>query len=156
MRYWPTSDSHSPPPDGSIPITHAAAISPSAATILIVLLCIVICVVALNTAIRCFLGSGGGGAAAAPERNKGSAVASVAVAEVASTVVYRGGGCSSCCAICLAEFETGEEIEVLGNCGHGFHNQCIQRWFCISSSSSGCSCPTCRRSCLPPPPSPES
>ncbi|KZV40839.1 hypothetical protein F511_29191 [Dorcoceras hygrometricum] len=44
------------------------------------------------------------------------------------------------CAICLAEFATGEEIRVLPQCGHGFHVGCIDMW--LESHSS---CPSCRQ-----------
>lgn len=44
------------------------------------------------------------------------------------------------CAICLAEFETGEEVRVLPQCGHGFHVGCIDTW--LGSHSS---CPSCRQ-----------
>ncbi|KAL0366508.1 UNVERIFIED_CONTAM: RING-H2 finger protein ATL80 [Sesamum radiatum] len=44
------------------------------------------------------------------------------------------------CAICLADFATGEEIRVLPQCGHGFHVVCIDTW--LGSHSS---CPSCRQ-----------
>ncbi|KAL8194067.1 hypothetical protein R6Q57_026309 [Mikania cordata] len=44
------------------------------------------------------------------------------------------------CAICLAEYEDGDEIRVLPQCGHGFHVGCIDMW--LGSHSS---CPSCRQ-----------
>ncbi|GAA0142323.1 hypothetical protein LIER_03250 [Lithospermum erythrorhizon] len=44
------------------------------------------------------------------------------------------------CAICLTEYEDGDEIRVLPQCGHGFHVQCIDMW--LGSHSS---CPSCRQ-----------
>ncbi|XP_057448896.1 RING-H2 finger protein ATL8-like [Lotus japonicus] len=44
------------------------------------------------------------------------------------------------CAICLAEFDAGDEIRVLPQCGHGFHVGCIDTW--LGSHSS---CPSCRQ-----------
>lgn len=44
------------------------------------------------------------------------------------------------CAICLAEFATGEEIRILPQCGHGFHVVCIDTWLGCHSS-----CPSCRQ-----------
>lgn len=44
------------------------------------------------------------------------------------------------CAICLTEFDSGDEIRVLPQCGHGFHVTCIDTWFGSHSS-----CPSCRQ-----------
>ncbi|CAA3000857.1 RING-H2 finger ATL8-like [Olea europaea subsp. europaea] len=44
------------------------------------------------------------------------------------------------CAICLAEFASGEEVRVLPQCGHGFHVECVDTW--LGSHSS---CPSCRQ-----------
>lgn len=46
------------------------------------------------------------------------------------------------CAICLAEFEEGEEIRVLPHCGHGYHVICIDAWLASHST-----CPSCRQMC---------
>ncbi|KAK1632774.1 hypothetical protein QYE76_007089 [Lolium multiflorum] len=44
------------------------------------------------------------------------------------------------CAICLAEFASGDEVRVLPTCGHGFHAACVDVWLLTSST-----CPSCRR-----------
>ncbi|GAB2232431.1 hypothetical protein Droror1_Dr00011464 [Drosera rotundifolia] len=44
------------------------------------------------------------------------------------------------CAICLTEFEGGDEVRVLPQCGHGFHVICIDTWLGTHSS-----CPSCRQ-----------
>ncbi|KAI4385105.1 hypothetical protein MLD38_003166 [Melastoma candidum] len=43
------------------------------------------------------------------------------------------------CVICLAEFEDGEVCQVLANCQHVYHRECIYEWM----SRSSC-CPICR------------
>ncbi|KAF7070997.1 hypothetical protein CFC21_076417 [Triticum aestivum] len=43
------------------------------------------------------------------------------------------------CAVCLAEFERGEEARALPRCGHRFHVECIDAWFRGNST-----CPLCR------------
>ncbi|XP_058110988.1 RING-H2 finger protein ATL32-like [Magnolia sinica] len=43
------------------------------------------------------------------------------------------------CAVCLGEFEDGERLRSLPNCGHIFHISCIDTWFRTHSS-----CPLCR------------
>jgi len=58
------------------------------------------------------------------------------------------------CAVCLGEFEEGEELRTLPECMHSFHVACIDPW--LSSRSS---CPVCRAHATPSPavehPSPE-
>ncbi|KAM0905139.1 hypothetical protein ACQ4PT_017573 [Festuca glaucescens] len=44
------------------------------------------------------------------------------------------------CAICLAEFASGDEVRVLPTCGHGFHAACVDVWLMSNST-----CPSCRR-----------
>jgi hypothetical protein len=44
------------------------------------------------------------------------------------------------CAICLAEFASGDVVRVLPPCGHGFHAACVDVWLLSSST-----CPSCRR-----------
>lgn len=43
------------------------------------------------------------------------------------------------CAICLCEFEEGEELRTLPECSHSFHVACIDMWL-----YSHWSCPMCR------------
>uniref|UniRef100_A0A803PPH3 RING-type E3 ubiquitin transferase n=1 Tax=Cannabis sativa TaxID=3483 RepID=A0A803PPH3_CANSA len=115
----------------------------NAAMILIILLCALICALALNTAIRCFLRG---------QQHHHRSVAAAAL-EGVPALVYSAevqtklAGAETECAICLSEFEEGQGIRVMARCNHGFHDQCIHQW--LSSHSS---CPTCRTSCLPPSP----
>ncbi|CAM0953055.1 unnamed protein product [Alopecurus aequalis] len=51
------------------------------------------------------------------------------------------------CAICLAEFATGDVLRVLPPCGHGFHAACVDAWLMSSAT-----CPSCRRAFVVPPP----
>ena len=44
------------------------------------------------------------------------------------------------CAICLSEYEEGEELRVLP-CKHVFHRECIDEWLANDER-----CPTCKRS----------
>ncbi|KFH67410.1 hypothetical protein MVEG_06143 [Podila verticillata NRRL 6337] len=50
------------------------------------------------------------------------------------------------CAVCLDEFEEGEEIRMLP-CHHEFHCECIDPWLTRKSPT----CPLCKHNCLPPP-----
>ncbi|KAL2333533.1 hypothetical protein Fmac_014746 [Flemingia macrophylla] len=47
------------------------------------------------------------------------------------------------CAICLEDFEDGEEIGKLDLCAHKFHVQCIKQWLMEKNV-----CPMCRRKAL--------
>ncbi|KAI5076962.1 hypothetical protein GOP47_0009027 [Adiantum capillus-veneris] len=47
------------------------------------------------------------------------------------------------CAVCLSEFEEGEEMKALPECGHAFHSACIDMWLFSHTT-----CPICRISLL--------
>lgn len=128
----------------------------NAVLILIVIFCALICALALNTAIRCFLRDNNNydqqrrPASPSPQtqhhqqrNNKPSAE----VAAAPTLVVYSAGmkltGAEVECVICLSEFVEDDVIQVLEKCKHGFHLQCIQKWL-----YSHYSCPICRCNCL--------
>ncbi|CAN0854900.1 RING-H2 finger protein ATL65 [Linum grandiflorum] len=50
------------------------------------------------------------------------------------------------CAICLCEFEEGEELKTLPECMHSFHVGCIDMWLYSHSN-----CPMCRTDAAPSP-----
>ncbi|KAK8502963.1 hypothetical protein V6N13_100259 [Hibiscus sabdariffa] len=49
------------------------------------------------------------------------------------------------CAVCLSEFEGGEEIRRLRNCRHVFHRPCLDRWMDHDQKT----CPLCRTPFVP-------
>ncbi|MBA0605174.1 hypothetical protein Godav_017776 [Gossypium davidsonii] len=49
------------------------------------------------------------------------------------------------CAVCLYEFEGGEDIRWLRNCRHVFHRACLDRWMDHDQKT----CPLCRTSFVP-------
>ncbi|KAM0840117.1 hypothetical protein ACQ4PT_059869 [Festuca glaucescens] len=51
---------------------------------------------------------------------------------------------STRCAVCLADYEHGDELRLLPGCRHSFHRQCVDDWLRRRPS-----CPLCRS--LPPP-----
>lgn len=50
------------------------------------------------------------------------------------------------CAVCLCEFERGEEVRELPSCRHVFHKDCIDGWILHNHRT----CPLCRTSLLTP------
>ncbi|KAJ6293349.1 hypothetical protein OIU78_025352 [Salix suchowensis] len=136
-KWWPYSNSND--------------VGANTATILMILLCALICALAFNTAIRWFLRSDHDSSSdhlrELEEQRKPKKESDMASLVLATTELYSAGlklgGAEADCAICLSEFEEGEGIRVLGRCNHGFHVHCVEKW--LSSHSS---CPTCRRSCL--------
>lgn len=147
--------SNSPPPQSTTPdglsTVTVKPMNSDLVVILATLLCALICVLGLVTVSRCTW----------IRRICGRTVASppaVAVPPRAANIGLKkkvlkslpkltygedseyAGKLGEDCAICLAEFATGEEIRVLPQCGHGFHVGCIDMW--LESHSS---CPSCRQ-----------
>ncbi|KDP44985.1 hypothetical protein JCGZ_01485 [Jatropha curcas] len=56
-----------------------------------------------------------------------------------------GGGDEGTCAICLGEFEEGEELRILPECMHSYHVACIDMWLYSHSN-----CPVCRTDAISP------
>lgn len=147
------------------PYSNSKDFEANAAVVVIILLCGLICALALNTAIRCFLrrdgrrddpsdGNGLSQAGQQQELRDEPKPILLDTLKMAPALVFSAemkpklAGAEAECTICLTEFSEGEEIRVLSICKHGFHVQCIQTWLILHSS-----CPTCRRSYLPPSPS---
>nr|GME16516.1 E3 ubiquitin-protein ligase RHA1B-like [Ipomoea batatas] len=55
------------------------------------------------------------------------------------------GGGEESCAVCLCEYESGDEIRRLRNCSHIFHRRCLDRWIDNGRNT----CPLCRASLVP-------
>ncbi|RWV77851.1 hypothetical protein GW17_00061267 [Ensete ventricosum] len=49
------------------------------------------------------------------------------------------------CVICLGELEATHKVRELGNCGHSFHLECMDRWVDVGQTT----CPLCRARLLP-------
>ncbi|KAK5812049.1 RING-H2 finger protein ATL79-like [Gossypium arboreum] len=143
------------------PYSNSNGLEANAAIGLVILFCALICSLALNAAICCFLRGGGHSrnnqlSLTQQQLEQRKPVPETAAARMveASTLVYSTGmkliGAEPECATCLSGFVEGERIQVLGKCKHGFHVQCIQQWLSFHFS-----CPTCRSTCLSPSPSSE-
>ncbi|WOK98946.1 putative E3 ubiquitin-protein ligase RHA1A [Canna indica] len=52
---------------------------------------------------------------------------------------------SATCIICLGQMEAKHKVRELGNCGHGFHLECIDNWVDVGQVT----CPLCRAHLLP-------
>ncbi|KAI3830970.1 hypothetical protein MKX03_010268 [Papaver bracteatum] len=121
--------------------------------VLSVLVCALICVLVLNSIIRCALGYSNRLARDSGDNRPIQLVANTGIRKKAlktfPVVTYLSGGgglklpgLDTECVICLSEFVQGERIRILPKCNHGFHIKCIGKW--LSSHST---CPTCRH-CL--------
>ncbi|KAF8729221.1 hypothetical protein HU200_017805 [Digitaria exilis] len=113
------------------------------------LLCALVCVLGLGLVARCACSRRWASAAArasAAAANKGvkkevlRSLPTVTYVADSSKPTAEGGGAADECAICLAEFEDGQAIRVLPQCGHVFHASCVDTWLRGHSS-----CPSCRR-----------
>ncbi|KAG6643566.1 RING-H2 finger protein ATL74-like [Carya illinoinensis] len=114
--------------------------------ILAALLCALICALGLNSIVRCALRCSRRFALETPEQTAARLAATglkkrdlrqIPVAIYGSGVNIK----ATECAICLGEFEDGENVRVLPKCNHGFHVSCIDTWLLSHSS-----CPNCRHS----------
>ncbi|KAG8082971.1 hypothetical protein GUJ93_ZPchr0014g46648 [Zizania palustris] len=112
--------------------------------ILASLLCALICVLGIGLVARCACSRRGAEAAAANRGVKKAVLRAIPTVEYVSA--GDGGGCKADqaeppeCAICLADFEQGDAMRVLPQCGHAFHAACVDKWLRGHSS-----CPSCRR-----------
>lgn len=70
-----------------------------------------------------------------PARNTGFSTAQIIPAHNYTGIVGEDGTC----AICLCEFEEGEDLRTLPECLHSYHASCIDMWFYSHSN-----CPICR------------
>ena len=76
-----------------------------------------------------------------PMHGKGAAEEAINQLETVEFRETEGGAGKSenCCAICLSDYEPGEQLRVLP-CGHRFHKACVDEWLRVNAS-----CPTCRQ-----------
>ncbi|XP_030457786.1 RING-H2 finger protein ATL70 [Syzygium oleosum] len=58
----------------------------------------------------------------------------------------RMGSTASCCSVCLGDYKGTDMLRVLPDCGHLFHQMCIDPWLRLHPT-----CPVCRTSPLPTP-----
>ncbi|CAK8578922.1 unnamed protein product [Lathyrus sativus] len=123
--------------------------------ILAVLLCALICSLALNSIIRCALrfsnvAINNNGSSSSSSSNSSPQSVNKGIKKKAlrtfPTVSYstelKLPGLDTECVICISEFTKGEKVRILPKCNHGFHVRCIDKWLKAHSS-----CPKCRQ-CL--------
>uniref|UniRef100_A0ACD5YSF5 Uncharacterized protein n=2 Tax=Avena sativa TaxID=4498 RepID=A0ACD5YSF5_AVESA len=107
------------------------------------LLCALVCVLGLGLVARCACSRRWASAAepsSPPGANKGVKKEVLRALPTVTYVVSEAGAEADECAICLAEFEDGQNMRVLPQCGHAFHAPCVDAWLRSHSS-----CPSCRR-----------
>lgn len=117
--------------------------------ILAVLLCAVICLLGLNSVLRCTLRCS---RFAASESSSSTSLANNGITKKAlktfPIVNYSAElelpGLDAECVICLSEFTPNQRVKLLPKCNHGFHVKCIDRWLTSNSS-----CPICRNCLIP-------
>ncbi|XP_042378314.1 probable E3 ubiquitin-protein ligase ATL44 [Zingiber officinale] len=112
------------------------SVDSDAVVILAALLCALICVVGLALVARCAWLRQGASASPLCKGLTEKALRDLPKISYGAAADARLAECP----ICLLEFEGGDEIRILPQCGHGFHVGCIDTWL-VSRSN----CPSCRR-----------
>jgi len=112
--------------------------------IVAVLLCAIICSIALNSIVRCALNVAIiNDSSSSSSSNKGiKKKALKTFPTVSYSTELKLPSLDIECMICLSEFSKGEKVRILPKCNHGFHVRCIDKWLKAHSS-----CPKCRQ-CL--------
>ncbi|KAK1403817.1 RING-type E3 ubiquitin transferase [Heracleum sosnowskyi] len=117
--------------------------------ILSVLLCAVICLLGLNSILRCTLrcsrmvASESNASSSTTSANNGITKKALKTFPVVNySAELKLPGLDAECVICLSEFTPNQRVKLLPTCNHGFHVRCIDRWLTSNSS-----CPICRN-CL--------
>lgn len=117
--------------------------------ILSVLLCAVICLLGLNSVVRCTLrcsrlaASESDASSSTTLANKGITKKALKTFPIVNySAELKLPGLDAECVICLSEFTPNQHVKLLPKCNHGFHVRCIDRWLTSNSS-----CPICRN-CL--------
>ncbi|CAI8619088.1 unnamed protein product [Vicia faba] len=127
--------------------------------IIAVLLCVFICLLALNSIIRCVcslrisnvaINNNNNNSTWSSSSNTSPKLAQKGIKKKAlkkfPKVTFSSElkllGLDTECVICLSEFTNGVKVRVLPKCNHGFHVCCIDKWLKEHSS-----CPKCRQ-CL--------
>lgn len=80
------------------------------------------------------------GAAAAAKGMPATAIAALPVTAFTEHTIADASGEPIGCSVCLQDFEAGETVRSLPECGHTFHLPCIDVWLLRHAS-----CPLCRR-----------
>ena len=62
----------------------------------------------------------------------------------AEAKLHQGNSTSSCCSICLADYNDTDVLRLLPDCSHIFHLKCVDSWLHLHAT-----CPVCRNSPLP-------
>ncbi|WJX47717.1 RING-type E3 ubiquitin transferase [Trifolium repens] len=118
------------------------------------LLCCFICLLALNSIIRCALrfsnvainNDSFSSSSSNPSPQLVNKGIKKKILKKFSTMSYstelKPPSLDTECMICLSEFVKGEKVRILPKCNHGFHVRCVDRWLKEHSS-----CPKCRQ-CL--------
>jgi len=119
--------------------------------IIAVLLCAFICLLVLNSIIRCVLRISNNNESSSSSSNDNlpqlvNKGIKKKVLKKFPIVIYSAElklpNLDTECMICLSEFTKGEKVRILPKCNHGFHVRCIDKWLKEHSS-----CPKCRQ-CL--------
>lgn len=82
----------------------------------------------------------------APQATPTSAERILAAELIPAHKFRKGERDDAVCAVCLSEFEEGEEMRALPGCAHAFHAPCIDIWL-----FSHLTCPICRADATPSP-----
>ncbi|XP_050218935.1 RING-H2 finger protein ATL74-like [Mercurialis annua] len=131
-----------PPSPTDAYASEATSFDTNMVLVIALLLCALICSLALNSLVRLALRCGYRVSSNSADSNQEqvTGLKKKTLTQIPEMKYELSGLNVTDCPICLGEFAEGENVRMLPKCKHGFHVKCIDKWLYSHST-----CPLCRQ-----------